>query len=93
VRLWTRIGHDWSSRDPHIVGPALRHRLDSFVFDGEAVLFGVISSPELNGLHNRKHHDEIQLHARRVDTKRIHIEKINGPLLFRDRALSRRSVG
>jgi bifunctional non-homologous end joining protein LigD len=42
-------------------------RLDSFVLDGEAVLLGVDSMPELNGLHSRNQHDELQLYAPRVE--------------------------
>jgi bifunctional non-homologous end joining protein LigD len=37
VRLWTRNGHDWSSRYPLITEAALRNRNSSFVIDGEAV--------------------------------------------------------
>jgi bifunctional non-homologous end joining protein LigD len=43
VQLWTRNGYDWSSRYPRIVEAARRHRPDSFVLDGEAVLLGVAS--------------------------------------------------
>jgi ATP-dependent DNA ligase len=63
VRLFTRNGHDWSSRYPRIVEAALRPRLDSFVLDGEGVLFGVDS------IARRKHHDEVQLYARPVNTR------------------------
>ena len=41
VRLFTRNGHDWSGRYPLITEAALRHRNNSFVLDGEAVLLGV----------------------------------------------------
>ena len=41
VRLFTRNGHDWTSRYPRIVAAALRNRSASFVIDGEAVLLGV----------------------------------------------------
>jgi bifunctional non-homologous end joining protein LigD len=63
VRLWTRNGYDWSSRYPRIVEAALRHRLDSFVVDGEAVLLGVDGIADFNGLHSRKHDDDVQLYA------------------------------
>ena len=59
VRLWTRNGYDWSSRYPLIVDAALRHRADSFVLDGEAVLLGVDGIADFNGLHSRKHDDEV----------------------------------
>src|SRR5215216_2906378 len=63
VRLWTRNGYDWSSRYPRIVEAALRHRPDSFVMDGEAVLLGIDGIADFNGLHSRKHDDEVQLYA------------------------------
>jgi hypothetical protein len=63
VRLWTRNGYDWSSRYPRIVEAALRQRPDSFVLDGEAVLLGVDGIADFNGLHSRKHDDEVQLYA------------------------------
>jgi bifunctional non-homologous end joining protein LigD len=61
--VWTRNGYDWSSRYPRIVEAARRHRPDSFVLDGEAVLLGVDGIADFNGLHSRKHDDEVQLYA------------------------------
>jgi bifunctional non-homologous end joining protein LigD len=55
VRLWTRNGHDWSSRFPLITEAALLNRNSSFVIDGEAVLLGVDGRSDFNGLHSRKH--------------------------------------
>src|SRR4051794_19192606 len=63
VRLFTRNGHDWSHRYPMIVEAALRNRISSFVIDGEAVLLGVDGISDFNGLHSRKHDDEVQLYA------------------------------
>ena len=63
VRLFTRNGHDWTGRYPLIVEAALKNRQTSFVFDGEAVLLGVDGSSDLNGLHSRRHDDEVQLYA------------------------------
>jgi bifunctional non-homologous end joining protein LigD len=63
VRLFTRNGHDWSDRFPLIVEAALRNRISSFVIDGEAVLLGVDGRSDFNGLHSRKHNDEVQLYA------------------------------
>jgi bifunctional non-homologous end joining protein LigD len=48
VRLFTRSGYDWAHRYPLIREAALRHKSDSFVIDGEAVLLGP---------------DEVQLYA------------------------------
>ena len=63
VRLFTRNGHDWSYRYPFISEAALRIRNTSFVLDGEAVLLGVDSGSDFNGLHSRKHDAEVQLYA------------------------------
>ena len=41
VRLFTRNGHDWSSRYPWIVESALRNRHKQFVIDREAVILGL----------------------------------------------------
>jgi bifunctional non-homologous end joining protein LigD len=63
VRLITRNGHDWTDRFPRIVEAALRNRSTSFVIDGEAVLLGVDGISDFNGLHSRRHNDEVQLYA------------------------------
>jgi bifunctional non-homologous end joining protein LigD len=63
VRLFTRNGHDWSGRFPLITEAALRHRSSSFVLDGEAVLLGVDGISDFNGLHSRKHDDEVMFYA------------------------------
>jgi len=63
VRLVTRGGHDWSARFPRIVETALKNRHRQFVIDGEAVLLGVDGISDFNGLHSRRHDDEVQLYA------------------------------
>src|SRR5215217_8883184 len=63
VRLFTRNGHDWSDRFPLVIEAALRVRFGSFVIDGEAVLLGVDGRSDFNGLHSRKHNDEVQFYA------------------------------
>ena len=64
VRLFTRNGHDWTSRYPLIVEAALRrNRISSFVIDGEAVLLGVDGRSDFNGLHSRKHDAEVEFYA------------------------------
>lgn len=63
VRLFTRNGHDWTGRYPLIVEAALRNRTKSFVVDGEAVLLGVDGISDFNGLHSRRHDDDVQLYA------------------------------
>jgi ATP-dependent DNA ligase len=63
VRLFTKNGHDWTDRYPLMVECALRNRSSSFVIDGEAVLLGVDGVSDFDGLHSRKHDDEVQLYA------------------------------
>ena len=63
VRLFTRNGHDWTDRFPRIVEAALRNRNSSFVIDGEAVLLGVDGVSDFNGLHSRRHDDEVEFYA------------------------------
>ena len=59
----TRNGHDWTDKYPLIVEAALRNRCTSFVIDGEAVLLGVDGRSDFDGLHSRKHNDEVQFYA------------------------------
>ncbi|MBR1156904.1 DNA ligase [Bradyrhizobium sp. JYMT SZCCT0428] len=63
VRLFTRNGFDWSDKYPLITEAALRIRSTSFVLDGEAVLLGVDGISDFDGLHSRKHNDEVQFYA------------------------------
>jgi bifunctional non-homologous end joining protein LigD len=63
VRLFTRNGHDWTDPYPLIVQAALRIRSGSFVIDCEAVLLGVDGISDFNGLHSRRHNDDVQLYA------------------------------
>src|SRR6476659_5357785 len=63
IRLFTRNCHDWSGRYPFITEAALRNRNSSFVVDGEAVLLGVDGRSDFNGLHSRRHDDEVTFYA------------------------------
>jgi bifunctional non-homologous end joining protein LigD len=63
VRLFTRNGYDWADRYPWIVEAALKNKTSNFVIDGEAVLLGVDGISDFNGLHSRRHDDEVQLYA------------------------------
>ena len=64
MRLFTRNGHDWTDRFPLIIGGrAAQPQFSSFVIDGEAVLLGVDGRSDFNGLHSRKHDDEVQFYA------------------------------
>ena len=86
VRLFTRNGHDWTERYPLIVEAALRNgRSTSFDIDGEAVLLGVDGISDFNGLHSRRHNEEVQLYAFEIlaldgdDLRRLplHLRKTN----------------
>jgi bifunctional non-homologous end joining protein LigD len=48
---------------PLITEAALRNRNNSFVLDGEAVLLGIDGISDFNGLHSRKHDDEVMFYA------------------------------
>src|SRR3954462_11018432 len=61
VRLFTRNGHDWTSRYPLIAASALRNRASSFVIDWKAALLGVDSVCDSDGLHSRQYDVEVQL--------------------------------
>ena len=52
-----------AGRYPLIMEAALRNRNSSFVIDGEAVLLGVDGVSDFNGLHSRKHDDEVEFYA------------------------------
>jgi bifunctional non-homologous end joining protein LigD len=52
-----------SDRFPLISEAALRNRNSSFVIDGEAVLLGVDGRSDFNGLHSRRHDNEVQFYA------------------------------
>lgn len=75
---------------------ALRIRTGSFVIDGEAVLLGVDGISDFNGLHSRRHNDDVQLYAFDIlalegDDLRglpLHLRKIN-----LSRLLARRPEG
>ena len=55
VRLFSKGGHDWTSRYPWIVETALKIRKSQFIIDGEAVVLGVDGISDFNALHSRKH--------------------------------------
>jgi bifunctional non-homologous end joining protein LigD len=63
VRLFARNGYDWSERFPLIVDAALQNKQQRFVIDGEAVLLGEDGVSDFNGLHSRRHNDQVKLYA------------------------------
>src|SRR6516164_7534866 len=63
VRLFTRNGHDWSSRYPWIVESALRNRHKQFVIDGKPVILGVDGIADFNAFHSHEHDEEVRLSA------------------------------
>jgi bifunctional non-homologous end joining protein LigD len=92
VRLFTRNGNDWTARYPLIVQAALKNRRTSFVIDGEAVLLGVDGISDFNGLHSRRHDDEVQLYA--FDILSLEGDDLRGlPLHLRKIKLARLLAG
>jgi len=88
VRLFTREGHDWTSRYPWIVEAALKNRHRQFVIHGEAVVLGVDGVADFNALHSRKHDHEVQLYA--FDILALDGEDLRGlPLSMRKTNLAR----
>ncbi|MCA1379431.1 DNA ligase [Bradyrhizobium sp. BRP05] len=63
VRLFSKGGHDWTSRYPWIVETALKIRKSQFILDGEAVVLDVRGVSDFNALHSRKEDHEVQLYA------------------------------
>jgi bifunctional non-homologous end joining protein LigD len=55
VKLYTRRGYDWSDRFPWITEAVGRLRIQSAVFDGEAVICGKDGVSDFNKLHARGH--------------------------------------
>ena len=62
VRLFTRTAR-LERAIPAVIEAALRIRNTSFVIDGEAALLGVDGRSDFNGLHSRKHNQEVEFHA------------------------------
>jgi bifunctional non-homologous end joining protein LigD len=88
VRLFTRNGHDGTSRYPLITEAALCNRNSAFVIDGEAVLLGVDGVSDFNGLHSRKHDAEVEFYAfDMLVSDGEDLRKL--PLLMRETNLSR----
>jgi bifunctional non-homologous end joining protein LigD len=88
VRLTTRGGYDWTSRFPWIVESALKNRQKHFVIDGDAVLLGVDGISDFDGLHSRRHDDEVQLYA--FDILALDDDDLRGlPLSMRKANLAR----
>jgi bifunctional non-homologous end joining protein LigD len=63
VRLFTKGGHDSTSRFPWIAETALKIRKSQFIIDGEAVVLNVDGVTDFNARHSRKHDEEVQLYA------------------------------
>lgn len=88
VRLITRGGYDLSKRFPWIVETALKNRHAQFVIDGEAVLLGGDGISDFNGLHSRRHDDEVRLYA--FDILALDGEDLRGlKLSMRKKSLAR----
>jgi bifunctional non-homologous end joining protein LigD len=63
VRCFTRNGHDWADRFPAIVDAALRIKAQSFLIDGEAVIFRDDQTPDFQALRSQRRGSEVVLVA------------------------------
>ncbi|WP_018438771.1 non-homologous end-joining DNA ligase [Trinickia symbiotica] len=52
ARLFTRNGHDWSARLPHLRDVAAEIAVDNAWFDGEATVLDADGKPDFNALQN-----------------------------------------
>jgi ATP-dependent DNA ligase len=94
VRLFSKGGHDWTTRYPWIAETALKIRKSQFIIDGEAVALNVDGVSDLNALHSRKYDDEVQLYAFDIltydgdDLRKLplHLRKTNLAQILRGRS-------
>jgi bifunctional non-homologous end joining protein LigD len=63
VKFCTRRGYDWSDRFPWIIEAVGRLRIQSAVFDGEAVICGKNGVSDFDKLHARRHDHCVFLYA------------------------------
>jgi bifunctional non-homologous end joining protein LigD len=63
VRLFTRIGYDWSDRYPAIAVTAMKLGAQSFTLDGEACICGPDGVAVFDALHRRGTVREAMLYA------------------------------
>jgi ATP-dependent DNA ligase len=63
VRLFTRNGHDWSSRYPWIVESALRNRTKQFVIDGETVILSRLTVTPTSTPCTGRNDGQVQFYA------------------------------
>jgi len=94
VRLFSKGGHDWTTRYPWIAETALKIRKSQFIIDGEAVALNVDDVSDFNALHSRKYDDEVQLYAFDIltydgdDLRKLplHLRKTNLAQILRGRS-------
>ena len=63
VRLFTRRGHDWTVKYPHIVEAMAALGAQSMTLDGEAVCCGANGVSDFARLHSQTHNDSVFLYA------------------------------
>ena len=94
VRLFSKGGHDWTTRYPWIAETALKIRKSQFIIDGEAMALNVDGVSDFNALHSRKYDDEVQLYAFDIltydgdDLRKLplHLRKTNLAQILRGRS-------
>ncbi len=63
VRLFTKNGHDWSHRWPHLTGAALRMRVHQLTIDSELVIASEDGMPDFERVISQHHDAGAQLIA------------------------------
>jgi bifunctional non-homologous end joining protein LigD len=63
VRLFTRLGYDWTDRYPLIANAVAALRATSATIDGEAVCCDANGVSIFDDLHGRRHDDRVILYA------------------------------
>jgi bifunctional non-homologous end joining protein LigD len=63
VRIYTRRGADWTDRFPRVVHAAKKIKADTFLLDGEGVVYDKKGIPNFALLHSREYDNEVSLCA------------------------------
>jgi bifunctional non-homologous end joining protein LigD len=63
VRVYTRRGADWTDRFPRLVQAAKKIKADSFLLDGEGIVYDKKGMPSFALLHSRDYDKEVSLCA------------------------------
>ena len=88
VRIYTRRGADWTKRFPRIISAVHKLRAESFLIDGEGIVYNKDGMPSFDLLHSREYDREVSLVA--FDLLELDGSPIRGePLLKRKTKLEK----